>query len=235
MLTETPAYLVRLEDESAVFLDAASRLSYVQTDDTIAIGPVDALEPGHRLIIVNPAARESIAYRIFAAKKGEETDQANSQMIKLWQLHLENGILRLGLTHGDVLHKIQELGSQRISSIVIGQWARGDVLGPLDIRDIYRIGQVIESDWLIQNWQRVGLALLMVRSGHRLLGRQITRIIQRAAVGDYELAKRDAEFLEQIGVTMGELQDAVTLLAIEAVSRDAKLIPTEQIGKIIPL
>ena len=235
MLSETPAYLVRLEDESAVFLDAASRLSYVQTDDTIAVGPVDALEPGHRLIIVNPAARESIAYRIFAAKGEEESDEANIRTIKLWQLELENGILRLGLTYSDILRRIQELGSVRISSLVVGQWARGDVLGPLDRRDIYRIGQVIGSEWLIQNWQRVGLALLMVRSGHRLLGRHITRIIQRAAVGDSELTKRDEEFLQQIGITMGELQDAVTLLAIEAVSSETKVVPTDQIGKIIPL
>jgi hypothetical protein len=118
---------------------------------------------------------------------------------------------------------------------VIGQWARGDVLGPLDARDIYRIGRVIKSDWLIENWQVVGLALLMVRSGHRLLGRQITGIIQRAAVGDYELTKRDEEFLQQIGVTMGELQDAVALLTVEAVSSEAQVIPIDQIGKIIPL
>jgi hypothetical protein len=196
---------------------------------------VDTLEPGNRLIIVNPAARESIGYRIFAAKNGEEIDQVDNLIIERWRLELATGIQGLRLTHNEVLQRIQKLGSKRISSLVIGQWARGDVLGPLDTRDIYRIGQVIGSDWLIQNWQRVGLALLMIRSGHRLLGRHITRIIQRAAVGDYELPKRDEEFLQQIGVTMGELQDAVTLLAIETVSREAKVVPTDQIGKIIPL
>lgn len=233
--TEIPAYLVRLEDKCAVFLDATRRVSYVQFDDTIAIGPVNALEHGHQLIIVNPAARESIAYRILSAKKGADTDQADNLTIRRWRLELENGILRLGLTHSEVLRRIQKLGSQRISSLVVGQWVRGDVLGPLDTRDIYRLGQVIGSDWLIQNWERIGFALLMVRSGHRLLGRHITRIIQRAAVGEYELPERDEEFLQQIGITMGELQDAVSLLAIEAVSSETKVVPTDQIGKIIPL
>lgn len=235
VLTETPAFLVRLENECAVFLDVGRRVSYARFNDTIATGPVNNLEPGHRLIIVNPAARESIAYRIFTAKKGQEMDQVDSLTLERWRLELATGIQRLRLTQHEVLQRIQELGSKRISSLVIGQWARGDVLGPLDMRDIYRIGQAIESDWLIQNSQRVGLALLMVRSGHRLLGRQITRIIQSAAVGDYELAKRDAEFLNQIGVTMGELQDAVTLMSIEAVSSEPKVVPIDQIGKIIPL
>jgi hypothetical protein len=235
MVTETPAYLVRLEGESAVFLDAASRLSYIQTDDTITTGLVDALEPGHRLIIVNPAARESIVHRILAAEQWEESDQVANNIIKQWRDELSDGIRRSGLFHKEILSKIQALGSQRISPQVILHWVGGDVLGPLDTQDIRRIGQVIGSDWLIQNWQRVGLALLMVRSGHRLLGRQITSIIQRAAVGDYELTKRDEEFLQQICVTMGELQDAVSLLTIEAVSREAKVIPIDQIGKIIPL
>jgi hypothetical protein len=233
--TETPAYLVRLENQSAVFLDAARRVSYARFDDTIATGPVGILEPGHRLIIVNPTARESIGYRIFAAKSGEESDQVDTLMIERWRLELATGIQSLGLTHNEILQRIQDLGSKRISSLVIGQWKSGVVLGPLDTRDIYRIGQAINSDWLMQNWQRVGLALLMVRSGHRLLGRQITRIIQRAAVGDYELSRRDEEFLQQIGITIGELHDAVSLLGVQAVSSETVVIPTDQVGKIIPL
>jgi hypothetical protein len=234
-VTEARAYLVRLEGESAVFLSAASRISYIETDDTITSGPVEVLEPGHRLIIVNPAARESIAHRILAAKQGEETDQTAGQLIRRWRQELSEGIERHSLTYGEVLRKIRELGSQRVDQTVIGQWARGDVLGPLDVRDIHRIGQTIDSDWLVQNWQQVGLALFMIRNGHRLLGRRITQIVQKAAVGDYELTPKDEEFLRQIGITMGELQDAVTLLTVEAVSREAKIVPMDQIGKVIPL
>jgi hypothetical protein len=196
---------------------------------------VDALEPDHRLIVVNPAARESIAHRILAAKRGEETDQTAGQTIKRWQQELAEGVKHYDLTYVEVLRKIRELGSQRADPAVIGQWARGDVLGPLDAQDICRIGQIVESDWLIQNWQRVGLALLITRSGHRLLGRRITQIIQKAAVGDRELARKDEEFLQQIGISMGELQDAVTLLTVEAMSRDTKVVPIDQIGKVIPL
>jgi|SRR5882724_839062 len=235
MLTEVSAYLVQLEGGSAVFLDVSGQLSYVQADDTIITGPVDTLEPGHRLIVVNPAARESIMHRILAAKRGEETDQLPAQIVEQWRRELSQGIGRHNLTYNEALHRIRELGSEKLSADGIGQWVRGDVLGPLDARDIVRIGEVVESTWLIQNWQRVGLALAMVRSGHRLLGRQITRIIQSAALGDYELARPDEEFLQQIGIRMGELQDAVTLLTIEAISRDGRVVPVDQIGKVIPV
>ena len=162
-------------------------------------------------------------------------DQAVGVAIKKWQEELAEGIRRLEVPYSEVLRRIQELGSQRISPVVIGQWARGDVLGPLDAHDIRRTGEVVGSGWIVENWQRIGWALVVVRSGHRLLGRQITGIIQRAAVGDYRLARQDEEFLEQIGITMGELQDAVTLIKIEAVSHDSRVVPIEQIGKVVPI
>jgi hypothetical protein len=232
-LAEPPAYLFHLEGQSAVFLDASGRLSYVRTDDSIVSGPVNVLEAGHRLFIINPAARESIAHRILTARREQETDHVTGQTISRWRQELSDGIRRHAFTYNEMLRRIQELGSQRLTPAAIGQWARGDVLGPLDALDIRRIGQVIDSDWLLANWQRVGLELTIVRTGHRILGRRITWIIQQAAVGDYELSGQDEEFLRQIGITIGELQDAVTLLTIEDISREAKAVPVDQIGRVI--
>jgi hypothetical protein len=234
-ITEAHAYLVRLEGNNAVFLDSLSRISYVHFNDTITTGPPEALEPGDQLIIVNTAARESIAHRIMDAKRGEETNQSASQIIVRWQQELSDGIVVQRFSYIEILRKIQELGSKRLSPLVIKQWATGEILGPLDPRDILRIGQAIDSEWLKQNWQRIGAALLMVRSGHRLLGRRITRIIEKAAVGEYELKSQDEEFLHQIGITIGELQDAVTLLTVESVSKNGKAVPIERIGEVIPV
>lgn len=230
---ETEAHLIRLENDKAVFIDASSHLTYVEGDDSIASGPPSILQPGHRLIIVNPAARESIAHRIIAARQGEEMEDTEGQVILRWQRELAEGIRRSSFTQSEVLEKIRALGSERISPLIIGQWLRGEVLGPLDAQDIRRTGMAIGSEWLLQNWQRVSASLLIMRSGHRLLGRRITRLIKRAAVGDCELSARDEDFLKQLGISMGELQDAVTLLEIEAVSGETKMVPIEQVGKLI--
>ena len=230
---ETEAHLIRLENDRAVFVDASSHLTYLEEDDTITSGQPSILRPGHRLIIVNPAARESIAQRIITARQGEEMEDTEGQVILHWQKELAEGIRRSGFTQSEVLEKIRALGSERISPLIIGQWLRGEVLGPLDAQDIRRIGLVIGSEWLKQNWQRVSASLLIMRSGHRLLGRRITRLIKRAAVGDCEMSQRDEEFLDRLGISMGELQDAVTLLEVEAVSSETKTVPTEQIGKLI--
>lgn len=233
--SEAAACLVLLEGQNAVFLNAALRVSYVSGNDDIFSGLPSSLEVGHRLIIINASARDSIAQRIFAARYEKEREHSIGQLIERWQTELADGVRRLGLTYGEVLRRIQGLGSQRLSAAVVGQWIRGSVLGPLDAEDIRRIGQVTGSEWLLQNWQRVGLALVSVRSGHILLGKQITRIIQKAAVGDYELAQQDIEFLTQVGIAPGELQDAVTLLAVEAVSDEAETVPVSQIGQVVPI
>jgi hypothetical protein len=76
---------------------------------------------------------------------------------------------------------------------------------------------------------------MVVRSGHRLLGRQITKLIQQAATGDFKLNARDEEFLQQVGITMAQLQDSVTLLKVEAVHAERILAPIHQIGRVLPV
>jgi hypothetical protein len=235
VLTEVAANLVRLEGGCAVLLEPSSRVSYVDGDGAIRMGHCAELATGNRLIIINPDAREFIAHRILRSRREDEWDKEALKTIETWRVELESGVKRLRLTQGEVLARIQALGSERITPLVIGQWIRGDVLGPLDPVDIRRVGEVIDSEWLRSNWQRVGLALIVVRSGHRLLGRQITKLIHQAAAGDFKLNLRDEEFLTQVGITMGELQDSVTLLKVEAVHPERVLAPVYQMGRVMPI
>lgn len=101
-LAELPAYLFHLKGQSAVFLDASGRLSYVRTDDSIVSGPVNVLEAGHRLIIINPAARESIAHRILTARREQETDHVTGQTISRWRQELSDGIRRHAFTYNEM-------------------------------------------------------------------------------------------------------------------------------------
>ncbi|MFB3921428.1 MAG: DrmE family protein [Terriglobia bacterium] len=234
VLTEVATNLVRLEGDCAVLLEPSSRISYVDGDGAIRTGHCAELVTGDRLIIINPDARESIAHRILRSRRDEEWDKEALEAIATWRAELESGVKRLRLTHSEVLARIQARGSERITPPVIGQWIRGDVLGPLDPADIRRLGEVLGSEWLSSNWQRVSLALIVVRSGHRLLGRQITKLIQQAAAGDFKLNVRDEEFLKQVGITMAELQDSVTLLKVEAVHPERVLAPVHQVGRVMP-
>jgi len=232
--TEVLASLVRLEGDSAVFLEGAGWVTCIRGDDTIGCKRGDSLEPGDRLIVVAPEAREFIASRVLSARREEERDTPADRTIRQWQQELATGIDRLGLGHTDVLRRIQELGSRRTTSGVIRQWAAGEVLGPLDPQDIRRVGEVVSSEWLRANWQLVGAALFFVRNGHRVLGRRITQIIQKAALGEHEISAKDRDFLAQLEITMGKLQDAVTVLTVEQVSADAVMVPVDRIGRVIP-
>jgi hypothetical protein len=235
VLAEVPANMVRLEGDCAVLLDSSSRVSVVDGDGAIWTAHCGELATGDRLIIVNPDARESIAQRILRSQGDEQWDKEALDTIRSWQEELRRSVQRLGLTHNEVLLRIQALGSERITPLVIGQWIRGDVLGPIDVDDIRRLGDALRSEWLSANWQQVGLALMVVRSGHRLLGRQITKLIQRAAIGDFRLSIRDEDFLQHVGITMAQLQDSVTLLRVETVHHECVLAPTHQIGRVVSL
>ena len=184
--------------------------------------------------MIAPEAREFIASRVLSARRDEERDTPADRTIRRWQQELATSIDGLGFSHSDVLRRIRELGSRRTTSGVIRQWAAGEVLGPLDPQDIRRVGEVVGSEWLRANWRLVGAALFAVRSGHRVLGRRITQIIQKAALGEHEVSARDKDFLSQLGITMGRLQDAVTVLTVEQISADAGMVPVDHIGRVIP-
>lgn len=232
--TEVLASLVRLEGDSAVLLEGEGRVTCIFGDDTIGCKRGDSLEPGDRLIVVAPEAREFIASRVLSARRDEERNTPADRTIRRWQQELATGIGRHGVSHADVLSRIRELGSRRATSGVIRQWAAGEVLGPLDPQDIRRVGEVVSSEWLKENWRSVGAALFAVRNGHRVLGRRITQIIQKAALGEHEVSTKDKDFLEQLGITMGRLQDAVTVLTVEQISADAGMVPVDRIGRVIP-
>src|SRR5262249_19116913 len=97
--TEVLASLIRLEDDSAVFLEGAGRVTCICGDDTIACKRADSLEPGDRLIVVAPEAREFIACRVLSARRDEERDTPANRTIQQWQQELATGISRLELSH----------------------------------------------------------------------------------------------------------------------------------------
>lgn len=232
--TEVPACLVRLEGDNVVLLEVSSRVTCIRGDDSITSARADSLEPGDRLIIMSPETREYIASRILSAKREEEKESPARRIIRQWQEELARKMEELGISQTEVLRRIRSLGSERATPGVIRQWANGEVLGPRDPHDIRRVGEAIESVWLRDNCQRVWQALFVIRNGHRALGRKITQIIQKAALGNHDLATKDEEYLSQLGVTMGKLQDAVTVLTVEQVTPDAGLVSMDRIGRVIP-
>jgi hypothetical protein len=114
--TEVLASLIRLEGDSVVFLDGARQVTCICGDDTIGSKRGDALEPGDRLVVVAPEAREFIASRVLSARRDEEHDTPANRTIRQWQQALATGIDNLGLTYAEVLRRIRELGSRRSTS-----------------------------------------------------------------------------------------------------------------------
>jgi hypothetical protein len=230
---ELEACLVRLEGNRAVYLEKDRRFTFINQQDALVRGRIDQLEAGDRLILIKPEAREDIADRVLGARREEESTTPAQEVIASWRDELRQGIERLDLTNPEILRRIQAIGSKITSASAIAQWCDGRVLGPQDAHDIRRIGEVLQSTWLAENWKRVGAALFMIRTGHRVLGQRVSRIIEAAALGEYTLSSEDEEFLEGIGVAFLQLQDAVVDVTVEGISDQSRKVPAYQIGTVI--
>lgn len=243
--TRVRAHVVELESEErgqrmAVLLTRDAHVSFVRDDDSICTGSLMDLRAGDRLIRIDPVLRESLREKIFSANPLQQGEPELQAIAKRWRAELVAGIraprtdpdIGENLTHGEVLSRIRARGSTIVTPATIGHWARGTVHGPQDINDILRVGQAIGSEWLMDHWREVGLALIAIRSGSISLGHQITKLIQRAALGELELSADEQQFLEQTGITMGELQDAATLVTVSAVSSDITEVSSERVGNV---
>lgn len=243
--TTVRAHVVELESDErsqrmVVLLTKDARVSYVRDDDSICTGSLLDLQPGDRLIRIDPVLRESLREKIFSANPLQQTEPELQAIAERWRAELVAGIrapkagpdIRESMTHAEVLSRIRARGSTITNPATIGHWARGTVHGPQDINDILRVGQAIGSEWLMNHWRKVGLALIAIRSGSISLGHQITKLIQRAALGDLELSADEQQFLEQTGITMGELQDAATLVTVSSVSPDTTEVARERVGNV---
>jgi hypothetical protein len=237
------AHVVELESEErdrrmAVLLTSDAHVSYIRDDDSICAGSLTDLLPGDRLIRIDPVLRESLREKIFDANPLQQNEPELNSIAERWRaelvasLHAGRKSGRERLTHTQVLSRIRARGSTIMTPATIGHWARGAVRGPQDINDILRVGQAIGSEWLMDHWREVGLALIAIRSGSISLGHQVTKLIQRAALGELELSEDERQFLEQTGITMGELQDAATLVIVTAVSSETTEVPSERVGNV---
>lgn len=99
---EVLASLIRLEGDSAVFLEGTGRVTCICGDDTIASKRGDSLEPGDRLIVVAPEARELIATRVLSARRDEERNSPADRTIRRWQQELATGMHKVGV--GELFH-----------------------------------------------------------------------------------------------------------------------------------
>jgi hypothetical protein len=226
------ACLLKLEGGRAVYLAPDARLSFIDRDDTLVHGDLTRLEEGDRLIRMKPEARETIADRVISARREEEAQGPAHDAIATWRTELRKGIERNGPTYADILRTIQANGSRVTSSSAIAQWVDGRVLGPQDPNDVKRLGEALRSQWLIDNWRKVAAALFMIRVGHRVLGRRVTRIIEAAALGEYSLSHDEEQFLEAIGVSFLQLQDAVLVATVEAIADQTRPVPAYQLGVV---
>ncbi|MBM7854318.1 hypothetical protein JOC37_000691 [Desulfohalotomaculum tongense] len=218
-------------DGSRMFCAADDNLKKIEgVSGAIYSIKVKKLKAGDRVVIIRGNARNSLYDLIL--EKNEEQPQVDldTKYIRFWQRSINDAFYRRGLTYEEIHSMLVRLGSRITSSATIGNWIRGDVMGPEDPEDIKRLGIVLGLDELTKSWKMIYRAMKRLRRIHRVVAVQLNRVIIASSSTNL-LVEPDDELVEW-GLSMADFRDALTVKTIEEISEAIKYVKPGYTGII---
>lgn len=178
---------------------------------------VRAVQPGDRVVLIYGERRQSL-YDLFVSRIHNHPKYAlHVALVKRWQADVAHAFT--GFAEGrsnpfdELLYAIQALGSNIQSVQTIRSWRRGDVLCPEDPEDLRRVGQVLQSAFIVTHYRRISEAAKRLRTRHRTLARWLNSWIV-SQIGNAEYPNQDAVIDEELGITFEDFRDSFLLLRV---------------------
>ena len=117
---------------------------------------------------------------------------------------------------------MREKGSRIESAPTIWAWKQGFVIGPKDLQDIKRIGEIYNLDYISKNFNLVAGAVIKLRQLRRLV---VRHIIDKAL-------EDDMQEIEDFGIDLGEFESRISRYTVESVE-NVKHVKYSLLGKVM--
>ena len=126
-----------------------------------------------------------------------------------WRIHQ-----RLGLE--ELLEQMRRRGSALTSSFTLRIWLCGGTLCPENPDDLLRLAEVLDMDFVRQNYRHIHRAAIRLRGLHRGLSKRLNRWLEQQATGltgGSDGAVIDAD----LGLTFGDFRNSLLVLRVATV------------------
>lgn len=148
-----------------------------------------------------------------------------------WQQAIREGFFRSGLNYDEFHRQLQLLGSKIETPQAVYFWVQGWVLGPRDGEDIRRIGEVLNNQVLIQEWQEINRAVKKVRRLHLSLALKLNRIIVQAGIESQKHNAADECIDPELNLYLDDFRDSISIHRVIRLNSEVEQVPYVLTGR----
>ncbi|SFE39197.1 hypothetical protein SAMN05421541_101522 [Actinoplanes philippinensis] len=200
----------RIQPATVFLLALATRVQRLR-DDRIRLVPITEITAGMTLIGISEPERRSLFERI-RPTLADQRPQVVDLLLQLWRVAL-NDALAISGSAVDLAERLTALGAD-ITSSAVAQWADTSRIGPIDPRNVARIGSIAGSAVVAGEAARIAAVMRAVRIHHSTVGAALVKLARWHADGDQNALDHVAETL---GPDIAEVAAELTAWKVIAV------------------
>jgi len=199
-----------------------SRIHIADQSGLIKYEKISKLSKGDLVIIVDGTLFADLNRLIIQKAADISKLRELSFLASSWADGLRAKTEEKGDSQEEVVKKLREKGSRIESAPTIWAWKQGFVIGPKDLQDIKRIGEIYNLDYISKNFNLVAGAVIKLRQLRRLV---VRHIIDKAL-------EDDMQEIEDFGIDLGEFESRISRYTVESVE-NVKHVKYSLLGKVM--
>ena len=192
-----------------------------------------AIKVGDRILVILNQARQSLFDLVLSRVHSHPSLEIHFAVLRKWSEELHLGYIiwqeqnkNKGID--DVLKLLQEKGSSITTRIAVNNWVTGITLRPQDEKDIMRIGEILKSKFIIDNYRRIFAAAARIVGIHITLARKLNDWITKQG---YQNDKHDSELIdEEVGLTLGDVKSSFRIFTVQNIKKVERQILENSLG-----
>jgi hypothetical protein len=182
---------------------------------------VRSLKKGDSVLIIPRQRRQSLYGLIISRVHQHPAIELHLALLKRWHDELRSGFYRWSRNGrwglDTLLVEMRDKGSQLTSPLAIRFWLDGITLSPLDPRDLLRIAEILDLQFVKERHKQIDAAASRIRGLHRSLSLRLNRWLEEQARGTSSQSQ-DAEMIDStLGLTFGDIRSSLVVSSITSV------------------
>lgn len=169
------------------------------------------------LILIENSTRKSLAESII---NKVESHPSMIQVVvyqKAWSYYLKQALEESGDHFNEVIEKLTARGAKEPKTpAAVYQWINGAIIGPNDLENIRRIGEIYDKPFLVDHYKEIASAVRRLRSIHRSLAKRLNRMIPRAGIQADQGQTENTVIDEELDLYLEDFANVVSMERIES-------------------